>query len=59
MLEAGARRVVLTRAAFGSQAPAEVIAVVGDRLRRAWLDDASLSHYAFDVFGTGTGRLKP
>ena len=44
VLEAGARRVVLTRAAFGSQAPAEVIAVVGDRLRRAWLDDASLSH---------------
>ncbi len=55
VVAAGARRVVLTGAAVAGPDAALVVRLVGDRLRRAWLDDESLQDYAFQVFRMGPG----
>ncbi len=51
VLDAGARRVVLTQGAIGTQDPAEVVTAVSGTLRDAWQADPSLDGYALSVFG--------
>lgn len=58
VIGAGARRVVVTRGALGSDAAADVQAIA-ERLRGAWLDDPDLSDYGFRIFAPAQGILKP
>lgn len=59
VIAAGARRVVVTGRALGSQDPGDAVRTLSARLREAWDADESLAGYAFRVLGGGTGQLKP